>query len=152
MVSGLADPAARRYLQPQPGDPTATVPGGGLPGSSAAFDVGLRPAGDVHALRQPLGRGATVAGARSSETSPASAGSVDFGDLEAGTSDGYAPAAGRFYNRIFRSNQSYGEGISLKNPTGPAPGGSPDPQFRSPYQPYGLYIPADYQPGRRRRF
>jgi pimeloyl-ACP methyl ester carboxylesterase len=28
-----------------------------------------------------------------------------------------------------------------------SPGGSPDPQFLSRYQPYGLYIPADYSPG-----
>jgi len=42
--------------------------------------------------------------------------------------------------------QSYGEGINMNN--NPAStGGSPDPQFLSPYQPYGLYIPADYQPG-----
>src|SRR2546425_3035522 len=39
LVSGLAAPQAKRYLQPQLGQPTATTPGGGQPGSTAAFDV-----------------------------------------------------------------------------------------------------------------
>jgi pimeloyl-ACP methyl ester carboxylesterase len=67
--------------------------------------------------------------------------------LEAGITAPYTPAPGRFYNRIFRSGQSYGEGIELKNPTGSNVGGSPDPQFLSPHQPYGLYLPDDYVPG-----
>jgi predicted esterase len=66
--------------------------------------------------------------------------------LDAGISDAHQPAPGRFYNRIFRSGQNYGEGIELKNNPS-SPGGSPEPQFLSPHQPYGLYIPSSYQPG-----
>ena len=146
MVSGLADPAARRYLQPQPGNPTATVPGGGLPGASAAFDAAFDPQETFTRFVSHWGEERQSQALQQRDVSGLGR-SVDFGDLEARTSDGYAPAEGRFYNRIFRSNQSYGEGISLKNPAGPAPGGSPDPQFRSPYQPYGLYIPAGYESG-----
>ena len=39
----------------------------------------------------------------------------------------YAPAPGRFYNRIFRSTQNFGEGIVLKQPTGPNAGRQPRP-------------------------
>ncbi len=146
MVSGLADPGARRYLQPQPGNPTATVPGGGLPGASAAFDAAFDPQETFTRFVSHWGEERQSQALQQRDVSGLGR-SVDFGDLEARTSDGYAPTEGRFYNRIFRSNQSHGEGISLKNPAGPAPGGSPDPQFRSPYQPYGLYIPAGYESG-----
>ena len=149
MVTGLADPAGHRYLQPQPGQATATAAGGGLPGLDRGLRRRLRPARDLHPLPEPLGRGGPVAAARPAATCRTSASTVDFGELESGRSDNYAPAPGHFYNRIFRSNQDYGEGISLKNDPS-APGGSPDPQFLSPYQPYGLYIPAGYAPGRTR--
>jgi dienelactone hydrolase len=144
LVTGLADPANRRYLQPQAGQATATVPGGGLPGSTAVFDVAFDPNevftrflshwGEEVQSEDLANRSVSGLGQR-----------VDLSELEAGRSDSYVPATGRFYNRIFRSHQDYGEGISLKqNPS--APGGDPSPQFRSPYQPYGLYIPAGYSP------
>src|SRR6185312_15108892 len=38
-VTGLANPQARSYMQVPVTQPTATAPGGGLPGSTAAFDV-----------------------------------------------------------------------------------------------------------------
>jgi dienelactone hydrolase len=67
--------------------------------------------------------------------------------LEGTATEPYAPEPGRFYNRIFRSSQIFGEGIELKSATGPAPGGSPAPQFLSRHQPYGLYLPDDYEQG-----
>jgi dienelactone hydrolase len=145
LVSGLADPQARSYLQPQPGQPTATSPGGGGAGSTAAFDVafdaneiftrfvshwGEEVQSQALALRDVTGLGQNV----------------DFGELEHGVSDAYQPTPGRFYNRIFRSSQDYGEGIVLKQNSSSV-GGSPDPQFLSRYQPYGLYMPSDYSPG-----
>jgi predicted esterase len=51
-----------------------------------------------------------------------------------------------YYNRIFRSGYSYGEGITLKQPA-PSPegvAGTADPEFLGPFQPYGLYIPQGY--------
>jgi predicted esterase len=50
-----------------------------------------------------------------------------------------------FYNRIFRSGHDFGEGIDPK--TGSV-GGTPAPMFLSAWQPYGLYIPKDYDPAR----
>jgi pimeloyl-ACP methyl ester carboxylesterase len=49
-----------------------------------------------------------------------------------------------FYNRIFRSAHSYGEGIDLKSDSGAS--GTAAPEFLGPYQPYGLYIPKGYDP------
>jgi hypothetical protein len=63
----------------------------------------------------------------------------------------FHPRAGQYYNRVFRSRYDYGEGIDLKqNPrtTSSSPEGTPDPEFRSRWQPYGLYIPKAYD-GRR---
>jgi dienelactone hydrolase len=143
MVSGLADPAAGRYLQPQPGNPTATSPGGGAPGSTAAFDSAFDPQETFTRFLSHWGEEKQSQALAQSDVSTLGQ-QVDLGTLEGGYSDNYQPAPGRFYDRIFRSSQSYGEGINLKNPTGPNVGGSPDPQFLSPYQPYGLYIPASY--------
>ncbi len=57
-----------------------------------------------------------------------------------------------FYNRIFRSEHSYGEGISLKK-SNPDPGvqsaGWENPEFRGRYQPYGLWVPQGYRRGRK---
>jgi dienelactone hydrolase len=146
MVTGLADPANRRYLQPQAGNPTAAAAGGGLPGSTAAFDAAFDPQESFTRFLSHWGEERQSAALAQRDVSGLGR-QVDLATLEDGASDGYLPTEGRFYNRIFKSNQSYGEGISLKNPTGPAPGGSPDPQFRSPYQPYGLWIPASYEAG-----
>jgi dienelactone hydrolase len=73
------------------------------------------------------------------------AGALPAGDLVAGRTRPFQLAPG-YYNRIFRSNYTYGEGIVLKQPTAP-PGsvsGTADPQFLGRYQPYGLYIPKGY--------
>jgi dienelactone hydrolase len=145
MATGLADPAAKRYLQPQPGQPTATTPGGGLPGMTAAFDVAFDPNETFTRFLSHWGEEVQSQALFNRDLS--SLGQyVDLGQLERGSSDNFAAAPGHFYNRIFRSHQDYGEGINLKNNPS-APGGSPDPQFLSPYQPYGLYVPSSYTPG-----
>ncbi len=51
-----------------------------------------------------------------------------------------------FYNRIFRSRHSYGEGITLKTDSVP---GNAEPMFRGRFQPYGLYVPKGYRQGRK---
>ena len=63
------------------------------------------------------------------------------------STDGYAPAPGRFYDRIFRSTQDYGEGITLKNPAAATPAAAPTRSSCRRYQPYGLYMPDGYTPG-----
>jgi dienelactone hydrolase len=161
VVTGLADAAARRYTTVPAGDPTATTPGGGAPGSTAVFDVGFD-ANEVstrvigsHWAEQVQ---STALAARDVSQM---AQTVDLRSLERGFTDAYQPAAGRFYDRVFRSGESYtglgvlcslssdpcvNEGINLKNNPN-EPGGNPTAQFLSPYQTYGLYIPAGYQAG-----
>jgi dienelactone hydrolase len=145
LVSGLANPQAKSYLQPQPGQPTATAPGGGLPGSTAAFDAAFDPNETFTRLVSHWGEEVQSQALAQSDVSSLGQ-RVDFGELEAGQTDNYQAPPGRFYNRIFRSTQDYGEGIVLKNDPS-APGGSPAAQFLSRYQPYGLYIPSDYHSG-----
>lgn len=147
-VSGLFDPSTGSYMQVPSGSPTASRPGGGSPagGNGAAFDVAFDPQETFTRLVSHWGEEVQSQALAQHDVS-ALGQDVDLARLEDGASGPYAPTPGRFYNRIFRSAQSYGEGISLKNPTGQNVGGSPDPQFRSPYQPYGLYIPRDYVPG-----
>ena len=147
-ISGLADPPSGGYLQVPSGSATATQPGGGLlgGGGTAAFDVAFDPQeewtrvvgshwGEEKQSRLLADRSVTGLGRQ-----------VRLSQLEGTATESYAPAPGRFYNRIFRSTQSFGEGINLKPASGPAPGGSPDPQFLSRHQPYGLYLPDDYTP------
>jgi len=148
VVSGLANAAAGRYMSVPAGSPTATAPGGGGPtGSTAAFDVGFDANEQFPRLVSHWGEDVQSQALAAGDISNLSR-SVDLGQLDEGLSDNYAPQPGRFYNRIFRSVKNYGEGIVLKNDPS-APGGSPEPQFLSRFQPYGLYIPADYRTGTR---
>ncbi len=59
---------------------------------------------------------------------------VDLGKLHAGASETFELEPG-FYNAIFRSRQDLGAGA-----------GDSFPQYRSELQPYGLWIPQDYDP------
>jgi dienelactone hydrolase len=146
VVTGLADPASRQYVPVPAGTATATAPGGGLPGSTAAFDVGFDSEETATRLIGSHWGEELQSQALANRDVAAMSETVDLDLLESRGSIAYQPEPGRFYNRIFRSSQNYGEGINLKqNPA--SPGGSPDPQFLSPHQPYGLYIPADYQAG-----
>jgi dienelactone hydrolase len=147
VVSGLFEPQTKGYLQVPSGNPTASAPGGGGPGATAVFDAGFDP---DEVFSRAIGshwgeerQSGALAGRDLSDLGH----TVDLSQLEARFTDAFTPAPGRFYDRIFRSAQDFGEGIELKNPTGSNTGGSPDPQFLSPHQPYGLYIPDDYVPG-----
>ncbi len=57
-----------------------------------------------------------------------------------------------FYNAIFRSGMDLGEGVDLKQDGAPESGGFagyPRPNFRSRWQPYGVWIPGAWRSGRR---
>lgn len=147
VVAGLLDPATQGYRQVPAGQATATAPGGGAAGATAVFDAGFDP-DEVFSRAIGSHWGEERQSADLAQRDLTDLGhTFDLSQLEAGVTDDYAPATGRFYNRIFRSAQEYGEGIELKNPTGSNTGGSPEPQFLSPHQPYGLYLPAGYTPG-----
>ena len=133
----------------RPASATATQPGGGLPGSTAAFDAAFDPQEEwTRVIGSHWGeerQSQPLAQRRRLRPRPARA---TFASSRAASRDAYAPRPGRFYNRIFRSTQNFGEGIvAEERRPARAPGGSPDPQFLSPYQPYGLYIPDDYAAG-----
>jgi pimeloyl-ACP methyl ester carboxylesterase len=160
VVSGLADPQAKRYLQVPAGQPTATAPGGGSAqgNSTAVFDLAFD-RGEVPFPRLSSHWGESFQSEELAQRDATQFGyDVDLRRLEARESDSYAPQAGRFYDRVFRSQQSFdaagqlctgcppSDGIRLKNNPS-APGGDPTAQFLSPYQPYGLWIPSNYQPG-----
>ncbi|MBI5103379.1 MAG: prolyl oligopeptidase family serine peptidase [Solirubrobacterales bacterium] len=66
-------------------------------------------------------------------------------DLRAGRDVPFKLEPG-FYDRIFRSRETYGEGIDLKQDAGAA--GNARPMFKGRWQPYGLYVPKGYDPGR----
>ncbi len=121
--------------------------GGGFleqtPGQTAAFDVGFQGEEGYGLVSQWSDQHQSAAladgdiSALGRRLSPRA--------LQAGASRRFKPAPG-FYNRIFRSRFSYGEGISLKQGSLP---GTPDPMFRGRYQPYALFIPQGYRPGHR---
>jgi predicted esterase len=78
-------------------------------------------------------------------------GSFNVGRLRRGESNKPKPQPPGRLVRIFRSKKDYGEGIDLKGGNGPSGGepnigGNPAPEFKSPYQPYALYIPKGYTP------
>jgi hypothetical protein len=145
-VTGLADPARRAYLSVPTGTATQTAPGGGQPGSTAVFDAGFD-GGEVstRAIGSHWGEEVQSRALASRDVSGLGE-AVDLSELEEGVSDNFTPQTGHFYDRIFRSGEDYGEGIELKNDPS-QPGGYPDPQFLSPYQPYGLYVPKGYAAG-----
>lgn len=78
---------------------------------------------------------------------------VNLSRLRRGRSDRPRPPRPGYYNRVFRSRLDYGEGIVPKTGvTGDGegnPAGTADPMFLSPHQPYSLYVPRGYDPGRR---
>ena len=71
--------------------------------------------------------------------------------LQGGFSDPPLRPEPGYYNRVFRSSQDLGEGIVLAANSATEQeriGGGEAPTFLSPWQPYGLYIPEGYVPGR----
>ena len=121
-------PAGRRVPAGPGREPTATQPGGGLPGATAAFDVAFDPQEEwTRAVGSHWGeerQSQALAAAR--RLGPRPDGATSASSRPAAT-DAYAPAPGRFYNRIFRSTQTYGEGIALKNGDRPGAGRQPRP-------------------------
>ncbi|MEA2449579.1 MAG: hypothetical protein QOG63_1511 [Thermoleophilaceae bacterium] len=56
-----------------------------------------------------------------------------------------------YYNRMFRSRADYGEGVALKQTSAGGSiniGGSAEAEFKSRWQPYGLYIPKGWDPSK----
>jgi dienelactone hydrolase len=72
--------------------------------------------------------------------------------MQAGASDRRRAPRPGFHNRIFRSRQTLGEGVDVTANAGndrTRGGGGEKPTFLSDWQPYALYVPEGYTPGRR---
>ena len=111
-------------------------------GHTAAFDTGFQRAEDYGLLSQ-WGDQRQSAALASGDIS-AFGRRLPVRGMRSGATRRFKLVPG-FYNRIFRSRRTYGEGISLKQGS---ISGTPDPEFRGRYQPYGLYVPQGYRPGR----
>jgi hypothetical protein len=66
--------------------------------------------------------------------------SVDFGALAEHGSSSSGPRGGLF-SRVFRSGQPLGHGVTLQSRYGQDTGSSPPNLYRSPTQPYAIYVP-----------
>ena len=123
-VSGLANP-----------DGTYRAQGGGTPAFDLAFqeDESYNVASHWGDRRQSS---ALADGDVSEFAHP-----LDPQALRQGATEPFVLQPG-FYNRIFRSDHTYGEGIELKQ--GESTAGSARPMFLGRYQPYGLYVPKGY--------
>jgi hypothetical protein len=164
---GLWDKDSGSYLAPQPGDASATAPGGGLPTGVALFNVGPR-------LSEPL---PIIAGATMGDTAVGGAVlapwwrerlqsqqltqgdvtpfavDVDFGKLAAGTRDDSGVPSSGPMNRILASHYSFGQGI---DPTKVCfdlaesfnAGAKCIGRNVGQLQPYSLYVPKKPAPAR----
>ena len=169
--TGLWDPAAGSYLAPQPGQASATAPGGGLPTGVAIFNVAFRfdePLPDVD--RFPLvpytladaAAGAKVDGSWWREKAQSEAlalgdvsrffAEVDFGRLAARVDDdSRVPKEGPL-NRILASRYEFGQGVDHSKVCFDLAGGARqfrpcEGRFVGQLQPYALYVPRKPKPG-----
>jgi predicted esterase len=153
LVVGLND-GHGRFMTPAPGGLLpigASVPS---PPASGVYNVAFRP-GEIPTLgRFPESSWGEKQQARelaSGDVAPF-AHRLELRRLRARASDPpFVPNPG-FYTRIFRSRLRFGEGIdryaNQSDVYRAIPGGE-KPQFLSPYQPYGLYIPRGWNRKRR---
>jgi hypothetical protein len=162
---GLWDPAADRYLAPQPGPASATTPGGGTPTRVAIVNVGPRLAepqpefagatmGDTAALgaaKAPWWRERQQSLQLSlGDVTPFTA-TVDLRKLAGKVRDDSGVPTTGSIDRIFASRFTYGQGLdpskvcfSLSG--GFSAGAACVGRFVGQLQPYNLYVPAKPQP------
>ena len=146
-VTGLADAAHGRFLPVPSGSPTATQPGGGGAGATAAFNVAFRP-NEPHGTQTEFWSDTAQATALAKRDITQFSYPLQLGALRTRASLPFSLQPG-YYNGVYRSQYNFGEGIDLQTHlSGEAAAlGNSQPQFKSRYQPYGLYIPKGYHPG-----
>ena len=164
---GLWDKDGGTYLAPQPGDATATKPGGGIPSGVALFNVGPR-------LAEPT---PIVAGATMGDTAVGGivlapwwrerlqsqqlaqgdvtpfAVDVDFGKLAAGVRDDAGVPTSGPMNRILASHYAFGQGIDpgkvcFDLAAGFNAGSKCIGRNVGQLQPYALYVPKKPAPAK----
>jgi pimeloyl-ACP methyl ester carboxylesterase len=157
---GLWDRDGNRYLRPNPGEATATTPGGGSPSGVAIVNVGPR-----FSESMPIFAGATMADTAvggialapwwrdrvqsemltRNDVSPFSA-DVDFGKLARGIRDDSAVPTSGPMDRILASHYSFGQGLDPSKICYDLAaqfnaGSKCIGRFVGQLQPYALYVP-----------
>lgn len=147
LVTGLADAAGDRFKAVRGGAPTADEPGGGGANATAAFNVAFRP-------DEPHEQTSSYWGDREQATALARRDVAPFAQalhlrpLRRRQSVPFRLTPG-YHNAVYRSRHELGEGIDLQRANSGAAFaiGDTNPQFKSRWQPYGVYVPESYAPG-----
>jgi pimeloyl-ACP methyl ester carboxylesterase len=115
-------------------------PGGGL---APYYDLAYVPAEQMTSYWRDAKQSADIATGSFADD----AFNVDFGALTRGgcgqgaTCPVYSGPTGGLFSRVFRSGQPLGRGVTLQSRYGQDTGASPPNLYRSPYQPYAIYVP-----------
>lgn len=147
LVTGLADAAGERFKAVRATSPTSTEPGGGGANATAAFNVAFRP-DEPHDQFSSYWGDREQAGALARRDVAPFAHALRLRPLRRRQSVPFELTPG-YHNAVYRSRHELGEGIDLKqsNSGAAAAIGDTGPQFKSRWQPYGVYVPESYAPG-----
>jgi predicted esterase len=152
VTSGLWDPAAAAYQAVPVGPPTADAPGNGTPlTTSRVWNVGFRAVESG-----PFQEAVQSAALRTADVTPF-AQPVDIEGLASGIDVPWLPQPGRFYVALLDTEFAIpplGEGVSYGGVPGRFAGlqrvhFEQAFQFLGRYQPYGVYLPSTWAPGRK---
>ncbi len=111
------------------------------PGATAIYDLAFQ-GQETFSIGSTWGDRSQAAALASGDLAPF-AGKLKPRSLTAGRTSTPRLAPG-FYNALFPSASDYGDGFATRAPVL----GTPDPEFLDRWQPYGLYVPPSFKPGR----
>jgi poly(3-hydroxybutyrate) depolymerase len=145
--AGLWDAPGHQWMTVQPGLPTPTTPGGGAPGLPNIFNLAFHHNEPVFASSSDgsdfnyWDEAQQSADLAASDISADHA-DIDFSRLEDGASTGVGDVHGA-YERTYTSSFDFGEGLirEVRRP-------HDDYDYRSPTQPYEVYVPPTYNPAK----
>jgi predicted esterase len=147
LVTGLVDAERGRFKPVPSGSPTQDEPGGGDANATAVFNAAFRP-DEPHSLEAYWGDQQQARALATRDVEPF-AQPLRLRPLRRRESVPFKLTPG-YHNAVYRSRHELGEGIYLErdNPPGEAFAlGNTRPQFKSRWQPYGVYVPESYAPG-----
>jgi predicted esterase len=146
LVTGLADADRGRFKPVPGGSPTQDEPGGGGADATAVFNVAFRP-DEPHTLDAYWGDGEQARALARRDVDPF-AQPLRLRPLRRRESVPFKLTPG-YHNAVYRSRHELGEGIYLErdNSGDAVVLGNTKPQFKSRWQPYGVFVPESYAPG-----